>query len=347
LQIAFLCFFSMDLSLRWAADGAIVFFQTREKGWNIFDLCVVLFGFLDLTVSLFLQDTNGIPNASVLRVLRIVRIMRVAKVFRVMRFFQELRMMVYSILSAWKSLMWIVLVLWITFYIFGIVFTVAALEKITGDSWADPKYDQLQAMFGTLSLSTLHLFMAMSGGADWNELYWALETTDSVFCPILFIVFLTFSIFVVSNIVTGVMVETAFQTNKKDHALVVSEELEAKKTYLASLQRVFNELDKDETGCISQQEFEERLSEERVIAYFNAMKLDVSDARTLYQMLDTDGSQMISIDEFLDGCVKLQGESRALDVKIMQYEVRHVREAVASILACLNSQHSHGSILKT
>merc|ERR1712160_168486 len=97
LQIAFLCFFSMDLSLRWAADGAIVFFQTREKGWNIFDLCVVLFGFLDLTISLFLQDTNGIPNASVLRVLRIVRIMRVAKVFRVMRFFQELRMMVYSI----------------------------------------------------------------------------------------------------------------------------------------------------------------------------------------------------------------------------------------------------------
>ena len=36
-------------------------------------------------------------------------------------------------------------------------------------------------------------------------------------------------------------------------------------------------------GCITMEEFERRLQDERVMAYFNAMKLDVSDARALAQ----------------------------------------------------------------
>merc|ERR1712232_372123 len=74
-------------------------------------------------------------------------------------------------------------------------------------------------------------------------------------------------------------------------------------------------------------EFESKLGDERVVAYFNAMKLDVSDAVMLFRMLDYDQSDEISIDEFVVGCYKLQGESRSLDMKIMQYEVRFLQEA--------------------
>merc|ERR1712151_241429 len=81
------------------------------------------------------------------------------------------------------------------------------------------------------------------------------------------------------------------------------------------------------TGCISIDEFEKRLDDERVIAYFNALKLDVSDARTLFTLLDYDQSGEVAIDEFLTGCHKLKGESRSLDIAIMQYELRWLKEA--------------------
>merc|ERR1719456_742392 len=91
--------------------------------------------------------------------------------------------------------------------------------------------------------------------------------------------------------------------------------------YLESMEEIFQEMDDDEAGTISLEEFETRLQDERVIAYFNALKLDVSDARVLFKLLDTDESGEITIGEFMVGCYKLQGESRSLDMKIMQFEM--------------------------
>merc|ERR1719262_202234 len=86
-------------------------------------------------------------------------------------------------------------------------------------------------------------------------------------------------------------------------------------------------MDEDEKGTISFEEFESKLGDERVIAYFNAMKLDASDAVVLFRLLDYDQSDEISIEEFVVGCYKLQGESRSLDMKILQYEVRYLQES--------------------
>ena len=44
---------------------------------------------------------------------------------------------------------------------------------------------------------------------------------------------------------------------------------------------LFEEMDQDFTGILSVDEFENKLKDERVIAYFNALKLDVSDANLL------------------------------------------------------------------
>merc|ERR1712087_935355 len=97
--------------------------------------------------------------------------------------------------------------------------------------------------------------------------------------------------------------------------------------FLRMMKDIFEEMDDDKTGCISIDEFEKRLDDERVIAYFNALKLDVSDARTLFTLLDYDQSGEIAVDEFLAGCHKLKGESRSLDIAIMQYEIRWLKEA--------------------
>merc|ERR1719321_1562251 len=146
-----------------------------------------------------------------------------------------------------------------------------------------------------------------------------------------FLMYISFALFAVINVVTGVFVDSAMQCNHTDREVVVHEELQNKKLYLEQMADIFTEMDSDSTGCITIEEFERRLKDERVIAYFNAMKLDVSDARTLFSLLDYDNSEEVEIKEFLAGCYKLQGESRSLDLKIMQYEVRFLAEMVSEI----------------
>jgi hypothetical protein len=215
-------------------------------------------------------------------------------------------------------------------------FTNATLGHLdVSAKWQLPENESLVKHFGSLGDSIISLFMAMSGGNDWVVFYENVNQLG-VFYSFLFLLFITFSIFAVTNIVTGVFVETALSSNRQDRDIIVHEELEMKQAYTQAMQSVFQEFDDDGTGCISLEEFEAQLDDERVIAYFNALKLDVSDARTLFKLLDYDQSNEISIDEFVSGCFRLQGESRSLDMKIMQYEMKFLREAFIEFVS--NSQ---------
>jgi len=345
LHVLFSVLFSFELVMRWVCEGLVDFFRERDRWWNLLDVVIVAASWIDLFMQVVSQiedgDHTGIRSLAILRVVRVVRVVRIARVIRIMRFFRELRMMVYSILGSMKYLLWVILVLVMTFYVFGVTFTAATISQLdTADLWLSPDTRDLRQNFGTVDRSILSLFMAMSGGNDWGMYYDALRTLPWQY-QFLFLLFITFAVFAVVNIVTGVFVDSAMQSNFVDREIIVHEELEAKKSYLSSMRQVFEEMDADSTGCISLEEFERRLNDERVIAYFNALKLDVSDARTLFRLLDYDQSNEVNIDEFLTGCYRLQGESRSLDMKIMQCEVRFLQESFLVFGNTLHDIHSY------
>jgi len=249
-------------------------------------------------------------------------------------------MMIFSILGSLKSVLWVIAVLGMTFYIFGISFTAAVTDHLeTVEMWKAPENQDMITYFGTVDRSFLSLFMSMSGGNDWGQYYDALLDLDILYRT-MFLLFIVFTIFAVVNIVTGVFVDSAMQANTTDREIIVHEELNARKEYISAMQQIFEEMDEDNKGTISLDEFENKLNDDRVIAYFNAMKLDVSEARVLFRLLDYDQSSEISIDEFLEGCYRFQGESRSLDMKIMQYEVRFLQEAFLNFHEMLEDLHS-------
>lgn len=335
LQVLFCVFFSFELAVRWKADGFLEFFRSAEHSWNFFDVFVVIFSWLDIALLIVIEDQsagkqNGLlSNITLLRVLRVVRIVRIAKVIRVMRFFRELRMMVFSILGSLKSLMWSMMVFGLNFFVFGISLTAGAtefMESTASQDWEEVRDTPVLQFFGTLDRSMLTLYMSITGGNDWSVYYEALLDLSYQY-RMFFMVFQFFSVVAVLNVVTGVFVESAMLSGTTDREILVHEEMEAKKSYKESMREFFEEADEDGTGNISYSEFTKKLDDERVIAYFQAFKLDVSDASLLFTLLDYDNSGEIEIEEFLDGCYKLQGESRALDMKVMQLEVRFLKES--------------------
>jgi len=126
--------------------------------------------------------------------------------------------------------------------------------------------------------------------------------------------FISFAILAVLNIVTGVFVDTAMQSSKNDRECIIQEELKDAEAYRANMATMFRELDSDESGTIGLNEFEAALEDRRMVMYFKALQLDITDARSLFLLLDKDREGSISIDEFLNGCTKLRGEAKSLDI---------------------------------
>merc|ERR1712232_258381 len=144
----------------------------------------------------------------------------------------ELRVMVYSILLSLQSLLWVVVVIGLLFYMFGIGFTVAVTSHLEAvDTWTSSERQALLDYFGTLDRSMLSLYMSMSGGNSWDVYYTALEPLPG-FYRFLFLVFITLAVFAVVNIVTGVFVENAMQSSVSDRENIVTDELEKKREYL-------------------------------------------------------------------------------------------------------------------
>mmetsp|Transcript_54406 Transcript_54406/g.121747 ORF Transcript_54406/g.121747 Transcript_54406/m.121747 type:complete len:569 (-) Transcript_54406:306-2012(-) len=337
-QILFFLAFFLDLVMRWVADGFLFFVCSEEMHWNLLDIFVVSIGFLEVvTETIIMAGSNTglvLTNFSVVRMIRVLRVVRIARVIRVLKAFRELRLMVASIVSSARNLLWVIMVLCVMLYVFGISFTSAVameLESLPKDAEGT---EDLRRYFGSLSSSILTLYSSMSGGEDWTVYYHVLERLPWPY-QTLFLFFVTFAVFAVVNVVTGVFVDTAIEKNQSDKELAVQEELRNKRLRMNWIRDVFSELDSSGDGTVTQEEFESQLNHEAVIAYFNTLKLDVSDAKTLFRMLDSDGSDGVNIDEFVSGCYRLSGEATTLHTQVMQMDIKDMLNKMRDILEIL------------
>merc|ERR1719487_266589 len=103
-------------------------------------------------------------NLSFLRVLRILRLIRIIRLVRILRLIGELRTLVMSIVCSLKSLGWTITLLFLIIYSVSVYFT-----QMVSDH-KGPHHPELFRYFGTLDLSILSLFQAITGGCDWKDL---------------------------------------------------------------------------------------------------------------------------------------------------------------------------------
>jgi len=168
----------------------------------------------------------------------------------------------------------------------------------------------------------LSLFKAISGGDDWGNIMAPLVTCleNSRLMEGIFTFYIFFMVFGVLNVVVGTFVETAADVARRDQDAIIENQLAQVREYAKNIRAFFYQADKDRSGFLSFSEFEHHLSDERVKAYFNSLDLDVSQAKLLFQLLDSDQGGAIAIDEFIGGCMRLKGEARSIDVNLLLYQ---------------------------
>merc|ERR1712100_429475 len=130
----------------------------------------------------------------------------------------------------------------------------------------------------------------------------------------LFLFYTAFLSFAVMNVLTGIFVENALKVGELDRDNVIREELRREKSSINSMKGLFREMDDDGSGLITWGQFQTHMDKKDVRNSFSALDIGASDARTLFTLLDVDGTNAIDIDEFVNGLIKVKGDARSIDM---------------------------------
>lgn len=344
----FAVIFVADITLRISADGCILFWCGRERFWNAFDAFVTITAAGEVLVQWVLyasaSDSFGLRmhlrKFSMLRIVRLLRVIAVTRAVRMVRLIRELRLMVMSLGYAFKPLVWSIVLVLIILLIFGVFFTDGAVAYCVKNQAMDKEETKLlRQYFGTLMTSTLSLYMAMTGGVDWENVYHALDSLPMEYRH-LFLLFMTFAILALLNVVTAVFVGTAMQRSQHDAELMIQQELENKDEFVFTLQQVFNELDTNDSGSLSLEEFEQHINDEKIMAYLRSLDINISQARTLFTLLDVDHTGEVDIDEFAGGLLRLKGGATSMDMAVLKYQVEWIHSNILQLQAKFAQQVS-------
>ena len=56
-------------------------------------------------------------------------------------------------------------------------------------------------------------------------------------------------------------------------------------------------------------------------AFLSGLDIDITDARIVFTLLDVDGSGGLTVEEFVDGALKLKGPAKGIDMLSMMFDL--------------------------
>lgn len=168
IQHIILGIFTFEIVARFIASDSILGFF--KSGWNIFDLVLVLIGYIPASL---------VANASMLMAFRVLRVFRV---LRLLRAAKEIKVMISVLVRSMSALFYNIVLFVIFVYLFALVgvsmFKMPNPDTLTGE--AKVKYEQLMQVapnapvcspdpYGSVDEAMFTLFRALTG-EDWTDL---------------------------------------------------------------------------------------------------------------------------------------------------------------------------------
>lgn len=126
----------------------------------------------------------------------------------------------------------------------------------------------------------------------------------------------------VLNVMTGVFCQSAIQSAQHDHELFLQNMLAERDDHLKRIKNLFARLDKDGSGSLTLSELEDHLEDPAVQAYFASLELSITDVWSFFKLLESDEEQEISPDAFFEGCQRLKGFARSLDLAKLMHQTQ-------------------------
>jgi len=207
--------------------------------------------------------------------------------------------------------------------VLSVYMVMMAVEVLERASQMSDRRLLVKRYWGSIGNAILSLYWSITGGQDWADVINPLiEETGTQIHNVIFLMYIAFATMVLMNLVTGVFVEGAQRLSREDKD----------KELTRMARKTFRLFDDDDSLDISKQEFEDHVKKGNLDEYLCAAGLSAVGAIDLFDYLDQDGDMTISVNEFVDGCIRLRGQPNLLSVTQLLMEVRsHHKEMKESI----------------
>ena len=209
IQKIILLIFTIEILMRFMArDSVKAFFS---NGWNIFDLSLVLIGYIPETL---------FANASAMMAIRVLRVLRV---LRLLRAGKEIKLITSVLAKSISSMLWYVVLFIIFIYLFAIIGVglfklpdparLSAMEKVRFEEFEQVAHhapSNSPDPFGSLPEAMFTLFRELTG-EDWTDLRYNLITAyeygfvkvNPTIITTYHVLWFSLSVFLLLNLVTG------------------------------------------------------------------------------------------------------------------------------------------------
>lgn len=354
LSFVYTFIFTLELVLRLMVEGRHFFMSAESWHWNFLDVFIVMSSLMEVCLDIVhlvsqkeMAGVGGVSNVRIVRIIRITRLIRIFRIVKIVRFIKALRTLVFSILSTLKSLLWALLLLMMIIYSFGIIFTQSVSTHLAENGFdaeavllaPGPRLNpfMLSKYWARLPRSMFTLFKAITGGISWDEVVDPLSDVGEAWV-MLFVGFVAFATFAVLNVVTGVFCQSAIESANHDQEMMIQTMMANKKNYIERIQKLFKQVDDDGSGFITISELEAHLDDESVQAYFSSLDLDPKDAWTLFKLLDVDKGNLVDLEEFIIGCMRLKGDAKSIDIAKLTYETKWMMKRLLEFMTYVELQ---------
>merc|ERR1719331_1346570 len=252
---------------------------------------------------------------------RMLRGFRVLRVIRIVSAFRQLRQLVCSLYNSMAALCWSFVMITLIIFCFALIFLSAAASYMEGADVNDQMAHRIADNFGSAKNAAFSLFFSISNGVDYRPLaaelehiHWALFY---VFCFYIFVM-----VFGILNVLIGVFCEQANQTSALDDDLIIQAEQERMSNFLVNMKKLFNDIDKDDSGTIQWEEFRDYIKDEHVMTYLLAQGLNLFDASQLFRLLDEESKGKVDLFTFIYIMLRLTGDARNTDIMMLHSDIR-------------------------
>jgi len=209
--------------------------------------------------------------------------------------------------------------------------------------WADGEADhpavQLARLYGSVPKAMMTLFMAVSGGMDWIDAARPV-TQQGPFFVALWTIYVLFMVFVLLNLLFGVLVDSAMQSAGIDRDQQVRESLREEHKVVQRLTQILLAADTDMSGYIDKAEFESMLCQPEAVFQLHRLGIDTVSMQTLLTSLDTHHTGHVSFEEFITGCLRLKGNATSADMVALLQQGQRSHHKVNVILKEIRKLHS-------
>jgi len=218
----------------------------------------------------------------------------------------------------------------LTFLLFILYLTALGVSQtVEQHITEDGGSEDLLELYGSLWATMFTFFMAIMGGAEWQQILRPLRAVSGLLV-LLFALVEVFAIFGVMNLLTATIVDGVIRNSQTNERLALRASMVEQRSAVNELRQALITVPPGTNGMMERRLAAKVLKGEGSI-HLEGMGIDVQTALGLLKMLDTEDVGCIHVDEFLCSLSQLQAENMSVHMTTTIYESKKILQSIAGL----------------